>query len=291
MDNVDQSTKDLVAQVNQDAMASWSDERRKDFVKMFRERVVVSVQILQRTSHEILVLAHGRQLMGVKHSYHRSEMDLTGEILDGSDRWNYRPAVDTYEIAKKRAQSVLDSLPPLKKAMQVIDADTAKLMDERDKLLEKGKTLLTKYNEMSEPMEMSDFPKTMTLAEFTAQAEEREKKRRKLVIELNSIGEEGAELQFKIDRAIVKGVPGIKEAVLAAAKKQQEKAKGLVQLCRRVEEQVMFGDSVAAMELLKKFEQDEEHLEEETKKEVRAAMQKIFGDKLKSKKLGRGKKS
>ena len=88
-------------------------------------------------------------------------------------------------------------------------------------------------------------------------------------------------------KALYAGIPGISDAVLKSIKLHYDKSKALDQMGRRVEEQVLFGDSAAALELLRGFEADEEKLAGEVKAEFKAAMKTLLGSKTKAtKQLG-----
>ena len=102
-----------------------------------------------------------------------------------------------------------------------------------------------------------------------------EKKRTGLITKINELTEEGLELDSDINKALYSGLPGLSDAVLAAICSMMERAKALSQMGRRVGEQVMFGNSEAALELLRRFESDEVKLSDDVKMELGQAMDKL----------------
>jgi hypothetical protein len=160
-------------------------------------------------------------------------------------------------IARERAEAILESLPPLKKAVEYISPEISKLIEKRDGLIEKGKELFERTKDLSGALDMDDFPGTMTLAEFQAAAKERDKKRRDLCAKMDDVGKEGLTLDKQINKFLYAGLPGLSDAVVNVVNSLYEKALSFSALHRRVTEQVQFGDSEAALQILSSFEKDE----------------------------------
>lgn len=176
------------------------------------------------------------------------------------------------EVSKERAKLILSQLPTLKQAVTYIDKETAKNIDARDKLLKKGELLKKKLEDLSEPLKMSDVDDNMTVGVFKKEIKTRARDRKRVFSRMEELGKDGCELEDKINKALYAGLPGLSDAVVKVAKDYLERAKAMEQMSRRVGEQVLFGDSEAAMGLLKGFEADELELEGNIKTEFANAM-------------------
>jgi hypothetical protein len=89
------------------------------------------------------------------------------------------------------------------------------------------------------------------------------------------MGQTGIELDNQINKALYLGLPGLSDAVIKVVADHLERAVAFDQTTRRVTEKVLFGDSEAAMELLKGFERDEVTVSDNIKAEFSAAMLKL----------------
>lgn len=290
-----------MAAVTSTEITKWSDEKRKDFVGTFKNRVQAARFILELSWERVLDKAKNRKFISDKHvkmfcrsvgmSFHdlesggRRRYNMTAGPLVGDRRRE-----DLAAVAEERAEAVLAELPPLKDAVKLIDPDTAKKIVRRDELLKKGNELSEKLEEISVPIKMSEVPQTMTIKEFRALVKDHAKKREDLIKALNTIGEEGQELEDQINKALYAGLPGLSDAVIEVVKKHRERALALDEFARRVEEKILFGDSEAAMELLKHFENDEVQVNDELKTTFRAALEKLgVAKKLKGRAAKAGK--
>jgi hypothetical protein len=94
-----------------------------------------------------------------------------------------------------------------------------------------------------------------------------------LLTKLDDIGDEGRTLDSKINKFLYDGLPGLSDAVIKVVKEYAERAAGFSALNRRVAEQVQFGDSEAAMEMLKTFEKDEVRISGDVKMQFDKAME------------------
>lgn len=283
----------MIDDVKTEQMANWSESNKKDFVKTFNDRVKVSRYILQATASLALGKAVERKYVGEKQA-----RKLKAEF-GGIDRYGYnsyglmgsefavvnhredgnligsRPVDELNKISADRAQEILKQLPPLQKAVQIISTDLSKKITDRDNIVEKGKNLTEKLVELSEPIAMSEVDQKMTIAAFRQMVKDTEKKRSKLVEEINELTKDGVELDKEINKALYAGLPGLSDAVVNAISSMMEKSKALDQLGRRVGEKVMFGNSEAALELLRTFESDETKLSDDIKLELATAMDKL----------------
>jgi hypothetical protein len=168
-----------------------------------------------------------------------------------------RTVAELEKVAEERAKEIVSNLPPLRTAVQILDKTTAKKLDRVDALKKKGKDLSDQLNEVSGSINMADMDQNMSIGEFRAMIHERDKKRRELAHQLQEIGKEGSRLETEIDAFLVKGVPGLSEALVEVIKQHKERAEGLSSTTRRVVEQIQFGDCKEAMGMLKTFETDE----------------------------------
>jgi len=256
-------------------MATWSDEKKADFVKTFEKRSYAARLILEMTAEAMMDTASSRKFISDKHvgqirkantvthscGYYRDVEEETG-----------RTHQDLYGVAQEQAKAVLDGLPPLKKAVQIIDPDTAKKIDERDKLIAKGKKLRDELVTLAEPIEMAELDQNMTVGEFRKMVKDREKRQKRIVDQLEEIAKEGNQLENAINKALYQGLPGLSDAVVKAINDCYERSSALDATTRRVAEQVKFGDSDAAMTILQRFEKDEAEVSTDIKAEFQGAL-------------------
>lgn len=257
-------------------MAEWSDEKKADFVKTFEKRSAASRLILEMTAEAMINTASSRKFISAKHvnqinkaktvsyGYHHNIEEETGRTYQ-----------DLYKIAQEQAKAVLDGLPPLKKAVQIIDPDTAKKIDQRDKLITKGKKLRDELVELAEPIEMAELDQNMTVGEFRKMVKDRERRQKRIVDTLEEVAKEGNALENAINKALYSGLPGLSDAVVKAINDCYERSNALDATTRRVAEQVKFGDSEAAMSILRRFEEDEAEVSAEVKAEFQDALKKL----------------
>jgi len=288
------SITDLVptAVAGGEQMETWSDEKRSDFVKTFEKRSAAARFILELTAQAIMSTASRRKFISAKHvnqvekantvtrhcGYHRDIEKESGRTYE-----------DLHKIAEQQADAVLKGLPPLKKAVQIIDPDTAKKIDQRDKLIVKGKKLRDELVELAEPIKMGEIDQNMTVGEFRKMVKTRERRQKTLIDTLEEVAKEGNELENAINKALYAGLPGLSDAVVKAINDCYGRSTALDATTRRVAEQVKFGDSAAAMDILRRFEKDEAEVSDEIKAEFQDALKKL---KLAgAKKRGKAKKA
>lgn len=267
----------LVVSAQAQGLVNWSESKKKEFVGTFNDRTDAAKFILEMTAKLIFKKAGNRKFLSQKHanSLNRSyneNFNLNDYYFSKNRLIGGRTAKELYDIADERAEVILKELPPLKKVVEIIDPDTAKTIRRRDELLEKGQTLTEKLEEVSVDIKMSDLDQKMTIGQFRTLVKERDKTCTKIVEQLDEIGTEGSELEEKINKALYSGIPGLSEAVIKVIVSHLDRAKALDQVKRRVGEKVLFGDSEAALEMLKHFEQDEVQLSDEIKTQFTEAL-------------------
>jgi len=285
------NTQALMAQAEAQGITTWSEEKKKDFVGIFGQRSKCAQYILIKTALIVLERAQSRRFISRKH---RDELDpvTVNYLVETSYASGYTAKVggrdvnDLNKIAEERAEAILKELPPLKQAVQVINTDIAKKIGEREALLKKAKDLKSKLEELNNVISMADVDQKMTVGDFREMVKDRERKRRALALALSEVGEKGCELDTAINKALYEGLPGLSDAVISVVVSYIDRSKALDTVSRRVEERVLFGDSDAALELLKGFEKDELEVEGSIKDEFRAALEKlnVAGKKLRGKK-------
>ena len=290
----------LTTQLANDNLALWSDEKRKDFSNTFAQRINVARYILIKTAAIVSTKALKRHFISEKHNKQLPENYNypPNEIYDtGTNQWGYtnrtsfvggRAITELDGIAEQRAEEIITQLPRLNDAVRVISPDTAKLIEKRDKLLTKGKELLERTKELSGELDLDDLDQNMTLTTFRYMVKTREKKRVALLNEMDEVGKEGQLLEGRINKFLYEGLPGLSDAVLKVIRDFVDRSTAFSALNRRVSEQVQFGDSEAAMEMLKTFEKDEAKISGDIKAQFDEALQQL---KLAAKKGLAGKKN
>ena len=276
---------DLIQVSDSSDIRAWDDSKKKDFVKVFQTRARVTSYLLLRTAAEILGRAEARHFISAKHlgekelAWYTPNDDRRMRILfDDPSRWSTPAFVggrDTTELDKlalERAEAILNELPSARAAAAVIMPDIARKMDRRDVLLSEGRKLQAEVVALSQPICLTEQEDSMTIGAFKKLVEKKTDERDALLKKLSKIGVEGCTLESAIDKALYDGFPGLSEAVIRVASQHNERVTMLDQMCRRVEEKVLFGDSLAAMEILQRFEKDEASISEEVQSEFKKAL-------------------
>lgn len=254
------------------AMVLWTDDKKKDYVKLFKQRANASMYILRHTAQRIAYNAREKQFLGIpRYNKLVEECDnFVGEDTPVA-RDAYRAPVtpdlwrDTYDrsqtdmdaIVKDRATSLLKNLPSLNAAMLILDPETHAKMLRRDELREKGQEITDKFTEVSVDIRLSDMDQNMTIGDFRAHMKSIEAKRRALLEELEEIGKEGQTLERHINKALFKGLPGIGEEIESVVKELYQQSKDMGTTSRSVENTVLYGDCEAALAILESFKNDE----------------------------------
>lgn len=297
MDIAEIDQKNLLAQVEQNTeIANWSEARQNEFVTAFNQRSRVTRYILLVTAEKIWATASRRHFISAKHyraivkdlvpgrqaySYHHENFAELKQGLYDTKVFRYQGQVGGREaagldlIAEQRAKQVLANLPPLAKAVAVVDIETSRKIDRKTKLEAEGETLRVDLEELCGTISMSEQDPKMTIGAFLAMVNAREEQRQKLIKRMNALAVEGQRLESEISKALFAGLPGLSEAVVTVIRNHVEQALAFDATSRRVEEQVKFGNSTAAVELLRHFEKDEVSVSDEVKAQFEAALEKL----------------
>ena len=254
------------------AMALWTDDKKKDYVGLFKQRANASMYILRNTARELASRAKEKQFLGVPR-YNKLVEECTqfaGEDAVQGDRYNYngnadlwrktydRSQVDLDAMVKERVVSLIKNLPSLNAAMLILDPETHNKMLRRDELREKGQEITEKFAEVSVDVRLSDMDQTMTIGAFRAYMKDLETKRRRMLEELEEIGKEGQDIERHINKALFKGLPGIGEEIESVVKELYQQSKDMGSTSRSVENTVLYGDCDAALAILESFKSDEQ---------------------------------
>jgi hypothetical protein len=300
MDLTEMDTKDLLARVEGNtSIANWSEERQNEFVQTFAQRSRVTRYLLILTAEIVWETAVRRHFISDKHykaivkdlvpdrkSYQRYNnfQDLHGVLYDKRDPYSSSATVGGRDIgalrmiAEQRAQQIINSLPPLAKAVNIIDPETAKKIDRKTKLQKEGDALREQLDEVCGAISLSEWadqnPKG-TVREFLDMVETRNQERQKLIKRINIIALEGQRLESEVGKALFAGLPGLSEAVIDVIRNHIEQAVAFEATSRRVEEAVKFGNSEAAVSLLRHFEKDEVKVSDSVKAKFDEALEKL----------------
>lgn len=293
--------KDVLAlTVGSTEIAAWTDDKKGEFVGTFQNRTRVARYLLERTAFVIVETALRRKFIGTRHAgkvlgtehsrnaygeRHWDPLRFFDNLTDANrshlryhpdeGRVGGREPTDLDRIAEARAEEVLSNLPPLRQAVQIIDPNTAKMLDRIEALKAQGDKLKDEAEEASEPIVMAECDQAMTIGAFRQMVKERDKKRRALLERIHQIGKEGTQLEETVAKKLYKGLPGLSDAVVDVAKVHFDRSTALDELSRRVEEQVKFGDSDQALELLRHFEKDEAAIPDTVKAQFTDALEKL----------------
>jgi hypothetical protein len=267
---------ELATLASDKSIATWDDNKRRSFIALFKERSAFGAAVLHLTAYHVWYKASAKKYLSNKHN-RLIKQDHPCKCSAGV-RQNEAAA-----IADKRADAILESLPPLKDALRVIDPDTSKKLDRLAKMKEEANTLFTKVTELSEPIDMADDGyQKMTVREFRVMVNERLAERRAVGQKLENLAEDGTALEVEVNKRLYSGIPGLTDAIVNL----YDQAAALNEVTRRLEERVLFGDSEAALEMLRRFEKDEVEVSEEIRAEFRKALEtlKVSKKQLKGKK-------
>jgi hypothetical protein len=295
--NLDQT--DILAKVEDNTdIANWSEARQNEFVGTFHQRSRVTRYILIKTANRVWELALKRHFISSKHTRSitkgllelrdhwalPSNFDaLIGSLHDKNERNLYhhptlvggREVAGLNLIADERAKQILANLPPLSKAVEIIDVETSRKIDRKLKIEAEGETLREKLEEVCGVVSLSDQDPEMKIGAFLAMVQDREDQRQRLIKRMNALAIEGQRLESEISKTLFAGLPGLSDAVVEVIRNHVEQSIAFEQTGRRVEEQVKFGQSAAAVELLRHFEKDEVKVSDGVKEQFAAALEKL----------------
>ena len=254
-------------------MADWDTARRQAFVSTLHARAVNNATVLQLTAQKILSAAHSRRF--ISNAQFCAENNPRANSTYGLSEEQRRTHEELDNLAEERAQDIINQLPSLKDALRVMAPELLAPMAQKERLTEAAENLYRKLDELSQPIDIADMDQAMTLGAFQAHLTSVDKARKQLVAKLDETAEKVVAIERQIAKALVRGVPEISTAILEAAKAQTDRATQLGVLSRRMGEQVMFGDSTLAMNVLKQFEADERELSTEFKSMFASALTRL----------------
>lgn len=274
----------LALQLSTDNLATWSDEKRKSFTETFDARVRVARYLLYRTAIYVAQKAKEKHFISDKHDrqFPNHWQSIPDELYDRKPGSYYhenavggRDLQELEVIARERADEIIKQLPGLTDAVRILSPEVGQMIEKRSKLLAKGKQLLEEAEGLAGSLDMDDLDQEMTIAAFRAMVKDREKKRASLLSKLDDVGEEGRALDSRINKFLYDGLPGLSDAVIKVIKDYLDRSLGFSAMNRRVAEQVQFGDSEAAMEMLKTFEKDEATISSDIKAQFDQALDEL----------------
>jgi len=278
-DNIMDAENPVAMLAETDTMATWSDEKKKEFSSLFSKRTQLARILCAITVSKFATMAKNRHFIS---DYHLTKLKRShGWEPHREYKYEYESQVrecgrnfdEIARIAELRAKSLLAELPPLKKAVQIIDKGVAQKLDKITRLETKAEAEKEELEQLPRSIDMKDDEyQDWTLRAFNAEVTRIFDARQKLIKSINKAGQEAHDLEVAVAKALYKGLPGLSEAVVDVIKAHIERGTGLDQMDRRVTEQVKFGDSEAATGLLKQFEKDEASVSTELKSKLNAAM-------------------
>ena len=294
------TAEQMLATVTTGGIALWNDDKKKDFVTTFQQRLLASRYVLVKTAEQIRVVAQEKQYISAKHTGDIKNVKTTRDIRDKEVYLDHRGCEQTRvsytmaggrdvsqldQIALARAEAVLAELPPLKQALVVIAPETAAQLAQVEKLEKEGQKLVDRLNEVTQVIDLKELDQTTTLAQLHQMIEQRDDERAVLIRKIEKISEQGASVQKMVAKKLYGGLPGLSDAVVAVINEHYDRSLAMDAMGRRVEEQVMFGDSDSALELLRGFEQDEITVSDSVKAQFSAAMETLRNSVKKAKKV------
>jgi hypothetical protein len=262
---------------SQAEISNWSDDKRKDFVGLFSDRTVASYRITLMVGQKMVEAAEERKIFASRHKTflaNRMGGVTFHELLYPTQHQYYnahynapkpvqppqpttqRTDTELSVIATERANIMLDELPSVQAAMKIIQPEVVTWMMKRDVLKADCEKLITQLDDSEETVKMSDH-RDMKVGAFLDMVQAKDKHRQDLVEKLNKFSEQGRAFDEKIHKVLYKGIPGLSDAVMDCVVSLYESATAMTEMNRRVEEKIQYGDSDAAIELLKGFEKDE----------------------------------
>lgn len=265
-------TKDLVVAANTTNIAVWSETKKKDFVETFKQRIGRSLVILYEIAQELETIALKRKYISGKHQRGIKRYNYDYRKYGSHDYGYGSVNSEISRIAKEKVGMILENLPSLKKALQVIDTETVKLLEEQEESQTKLEALKEKLDDLSEPVDMALLDQKMTIAQFRKYIETLAANKDKIIAEITALGRKLQSVTDSINTRLYAGIPGISEAVIKVINDYYERMPAMEQMERRISETVMFGDSPEAIEILKHFEQDEVILAGNIKQEFDKAL-------------------
>ena len=282
-----EDAKSIVKSVDSVDLTNWSDDRRKDFACTFADRVRASRYIMAETVR--LALAEAQRRGFVPGSVaNKVKVPCVNHDDSNWDQYGRRKREEQAAVAAERARALLAELPTLQRALAVIQPGTARKIDRRDALRDQAKAMHEEYAALSEVRMLADLDPEMTVGRLVKDLKAQAARRRELLAKIDEAALEAAELDRQVGKSLADGIPGLTEAVVEAISGVAAQCEAMEVVARRVHEKVMFGDSKEAMEILRRFEQDESCADSDTSAKIRAAVA-ALGVKTRRARKGAGK--
>lgn len=268
-DLAEMDPKEALATLEGETLTTWSDDKKKAYCTLLDQRTRVARFILVRTAQIILQTAENKRFISARHSARYARRGVEDNVYDElspqtPNGWRYdksavggRSVTSLEQIAHVRAKEVLSNLPPLQQAVRIISPDTADMIRKLEKLQADVEPVKKELDDQSRVIRLSELPQDMTIGQFRKLAHERERRCQTLVSKLNNMTHQATSLDEQINKALFAGLPGLSDAVIDTVESYYDQALALEQAMRRIEEQVKYGDSEAALSVLRQFEQDE----------------------------------
>lgn len=148
-------------QVNTSDMQAWSDEKKDAFCQTFEAQSYDARQILVMVADSIVSLATARYFIPQNPVFRdRLQADRVKVERFGPST---RSPDELSRVAQQQAKAILDNLPSSRDAVAVIDIETAKKMDRKEKIEEQLTVLLEEYSNLDLDMEIDidDVPQDL----------------------------------------------------------------------------------------------------------------------------------
>lgn len=234
----------------------WSEDKKKEFCLLFKDRSVCAAEILQMSTRLIVEEASRRSFINSRVA--ATLIEKLEEARDGRQVHNLsRPHTDLQRVATERASTVIKELPSKFEAWSVLQPEVAEKLKRISAIEAEMRKLSSAFEELPDEIRISDMPGTMTLGEFTKHVNDVRDKRDNILRKLNKLATEGNELNRQVDKALYSGNKELSDAVRKLVTANIEKLVSLAVTTRRVEERVLYGDNEAALQMLQTFEKDE----------------------------------
>lgn len=264
-----------LAAVQDEAIQSWTDEKRADFCDTFAKEADAASAVCVLVAERIIDAAMRRHFVPQNREWARRLR--TGKVTDVQTYQvrGGRSYEELSEIATQQAKTIIDELPRSIDAVKLIDAPTASKMKELEGIETELTRLLAEFNELPDVIDVDDVPGDWTVNQFRQHLTEQVEKRDSIKRKGTRLGEKASKLEEAISKRLYKGLPGLKEAVAKVVKAHYERASYLKTLTRQVTEKIKFGDSPAALVLLSTFRENEVTVSDNIKAEFTAALAKL----------------
>lgn len=274
---LDGPNQSLITASEARSLMSWSEDKKREFKETFEIRSRCAQYILFQTAANILQAAANRRFISRKHTDKINRVDFEvvkdGYYIHHGRTFGNRNEEEMNRIAKSRADAILKNLPPLKKAVKVIDTETAGKIEKIEVMKKQLNILKEKIDDLSEVVDMSELDQKMTVGQFRQMVKDKREQRDTLTKKMSDLRVEAQKLEEQVSKTLYAGIPGLSDAIVKVVNDHYERITALQSMTRRVGERVLFGDSTEALTLLQHFEQDEEQVSSSIHKEFEHALE------------------